>query len=497
MGAPRKPQSVPQSLTRDRNPLGCWPRGLVVHRTLLQGAGNVSWHWPPASGDGTHMRFVDLFAGLGGFRLALESLGHRCVFSSEADTGLQGIYEKNFGEKPEGDITGIRPEDVPSHDILTAGFPCQPFSKAGEQGGLRDRDRGGLYNSVLKILNCHQPRYFILENVPNLLRHKGGQTWRWMRYRLRKCGYDVDSHLLSPHHFGIPQNRTRAFVVGCRSGLDAFGWPVRAETLDTTIHDVLDERPVDGRPLTSDAIRRLTAWQKFLKLFPKDEQLPSFPIWTMEFGATYPYENATPHAMGERKLGRRRGTHGTPLKNAPIGQRMALLPSYARSRRREFPAWKIDFIRKNREFYNTHKEWIDPWLPSILDFPASFQKLEWNCKGEKRRIWDYIIQFRPSGIRVKRAKTAPSLVAMTISQVPVVAWERRYLTPREASRLQSMGELVHLPAQPSMAYKALGNAVNVEVVRRVALSLCGKGSATAARRRSKSGKGRRHAAGAA
>lgn len=133
--------------------------------------------------------------------------------------------------------------------------------------------------------------------------------------------------------------------------------------------------------------------------------------------------------------------------------------------------WKVQFIRQNREFYRRHKQWIRPWLKKILGFPPSLQKLEWNCKGEERNIWKYVIQFRASGVRVKRPTTAPSLIAMTTTQVPIIAWEKRYMTPRECARLQSMGELRHLPESPTKSYKALGNAVNADVAEMVASAL--------------------------
>ena len=159
-------------------------------------------------------KFIDLFAGIGGIRIPFDELGGECVFTSEFDKFAQKTYEANYGEMPHGDIKLVDINEIPKHDLLLAGFPCQAFSHAGLKKGFDDT-RGTLFFDIATILKTHKPKAFLLENVKGLKSHDGGHTFRTIIDTLNKIGYQTIEHqVLNARDFGLPQNRERVFIVG-------------------------------------------------------------------------------------------------------------------------------------------------------------------------------------------------------------------------------------------------------------------------------------------
>lgn len=192
-------------------------------------------------------KFIDLFAGIGGFRLGFQNLAGQCVFSSEWDLKAQQTYFRNFGEHPYGDITQIDPEEVPSHDILLGGFPCQAFSVAGYRQGFEDeKGRGNLFFNICDILSAKQPQAFLLENVKNLKGHDKGRTFKRIQEELTNLGYFFESRVLnSMTHGNTPQTRERIFIVGFKDEkqLKAFQWPEKTPLTKSILDLVEDTAP--------------------------------------------------------------------------------------------------------------------------------------------------------------------------------------------------------------------------------------------------------------
>jgi DNA (cytosine-5)-methyltransferase 1 len=169
------------------------------------------------------IKIIDLFAGIGGIRLGFEAHGCKCVFSSEWDADAQKMYEANYGHKPHGDITQIPPKDIPDHDILLGGFPCQPFSILGKSLGFTDT-RGTLFFNIEEIVRIKKPYAFMLENVKQLRSHDKGRTLLIIREKLEALGYFVHIKILNALDFGLPQKRERIFIVGFKEDID-FDFP--------------------------------------------------------------------------------------------------------------------------------------------------------------------------------------------------------------------------------------------------------------------------------
>lgn len=457
--------------------------------------------------------FIDLFAGLGGFHLALQQLGCKCVFASELKEDLRKLYQLNFPELDEkylkGDITMVDVNDIPSHDILCGGFPCQPFSQAGKRLGFQDEGRGDLFFKICEIIQHHRPRYIFLENVSNLKGHDNGDTWRVIKRELEKLDYYIpEPEILSPHQFGIPQHRRRIYIVGLRKDLidskepKPFEFPNEKKEKNCDITTIIDSSDTDIQPLALKTLQQLKVWQKFLtELKKRNRAIPRFPIWAMEFDADYDYEDIAPFKQTKKQLKGHKGKLGWEINGPSKEDCLRQLPIYAQTDTADkFPEWKIRYIRQNREFWAENSDWLCTWIEYIKDWDNSHQKLEWNCRGNNDGDLKHkIIQFRASGIRVKLPTFSPAL-NLVGTQVPILPWIElpkecipvysdeeleqygltqddirfgRYLSTKEAAALQGMGKLKFGHLSRTRIYEALGNAVNVDIVTIIAKKLLG------------------------
>lgn len=222
----------------------------------------VKWDIPFPPLKNPKFKFIDLFAGVGGIRLAFQNLGGKCVFTSEWNHFAQKTYEANFGEVPFGDITRIHEKDIPEHDILLGGFPCQPFSIAGvskknslgRAHGFLDKTQGTLFFDIARILKEKRPRAFLLENVKNLVSHDKGNTYTIIKNTLEELGYSVHARVLDGRHY-VPQHRERIFIVGFNRKVfkdkESFKFPEPPVT-SHVIEDILEEKPDAKYTLTDN-----------------------------------------------------------------------------------------------------------------------------------------------------------------------------------------------------------------------------------------------------
>lgn len=377
--------------------------------------------------------FIDLFAGIGGFHQAMSDLGGRCVLASEIDSFAIESYMKNYGIDAAHDVTKTENSQIPNHDVLCGGFPCQAFSKAGRQEGFADETKGTLFFQIVRILKEKQPKFIILENVRNLVSHDDGNTWRVIKRNLTDLGYVLSDTpiIMSPHQLGIPQLRERIYILGIHRslGINRLNFDIpNKEKCDIDIYKagIIEENADPKYNISEYEEKVLDCWDEFYQGIK--EKVIGFPIWSFEFKETYD----TSH----------------------------------------LPKWKADFCKKNRALYADNKDFIDIWLKkwnNLEDFVPTHRKFEWQAGTSISSIWEGFIQFRPSGVRVKRPDSFPALVAMV--QIPVIGKYKRRLTPREAARLQSFPDSFIPNESDRQAYKQFGNAVNVNCVKFLAEQL--------------------------
>lgn len=398
--------------------------------------------------------FVDLFAGIGGFHAALGAFGGKCVYASEWDKDAARIYERNWNIKPVGDITLFANDlvmDVPPHDVLVGGFPCQPFSKSGKQMGMEET-RGTLFWNIAKIIEVHKPKIVLLENVQNIVGPRHLHEWKVIIKTLRDLGYRVSQdplvvspHLIRPEFGGRPQVRNRVFIAATlipdgvpnfknnvsAPNLDSvmYGWDPQMWNLerDLPLQKIRNRKERESVELSSSELRWIEAWNEFVLIMKdrlQNEKMPGFPIWVDSW-------------VDETDL----DLSGN------------------------LPLWKQNFLTKNSQFYSAHKSVLNRWLKKwnyLEDFPPSRRKFEWQAQDAKN-LWETVLHFRPSGIRAKKPTYVPALVAIT--QTSIVGKHKRRITVREAARLQGLPDWYDFVDQPDpISYKQLGNGVNVGVV---------------------------------
>lgn len=202
------------------------------------------------------IRFIDLFAGIGGIRIPFDELGYKCVFSSEWDKNAATTYAANFGETPAGDITKIQAENIPPHDLLLAGFPCQAFSIMGKMQGFADT-RGSMFFEIERILSYHNPRAILLENVKQLVTHDKGSTFRVILQNLTALGYHVKWKVLNALDFGLPQKRERVIIVGFKNKIDCASFNFDFDKKPYDLSEILEsDSSVDKSLFASPAIVR-------------------------------------------------------------------------------------------------------------------------------------------------------------------------------------------------------------------------------------------------
>ena len=377
------------------------------------------------------LTFIDLFCGIGGFHQALDALEAKCILACDIDEKCRMNYELNYGVKPVKDIKDINEKMLPDFDILCGGFPCQPFSNGGKKKTFEDK-RGLLFDEIMRIVKEKQPRFLFLENVKHILKVSEGKVLAYIEQQIDQHGYVLQRFQMSPHEYGVPQQRERIYFVCVRK--DIYNeMPIQLINKDTsvlTVSDILEDRnSIDNKYyLQGDILNVLEAWDEFIKHVDVGETLSPTILIHDAFKC------------------------------------------YTEEEFNGLAAWRKEYMIKNRRILEKYKDFIGPWYTKhkeLLSKREIYGKLEWQVGKVKENdsIFNYFMQLRQSGIRVKKEKYFPTLVA--ISQIPIYGREKRYITPRECARLQSFPDTYRIAPNDKVSYKQFGNSVNVKNVKTV------------------------------
>ena len=379
----------------------------------------------------TSLTYIDLFCGIGGFHQALNDLGAECILACDIDKNCRINYEQNYGIKPVNDIKDIDEHSLSDFDVLCGGFPCQPFSNGGKKKTFQDK-RGGLFDEIMRIVKIKQPKFMFLENVKHILKVSEGEVLKYIEKQIDLHGYVLQRFQMSPHDYGVPQQRERIYFVCVRKDLYT-GSPITLKTEGNVTIDVstiIEKREdVDNQYyLKGDILEVLEAWDEMIQIFEEGETIsPTILIHDA-------YRNYTDEEFNN------------------------------------LAQWRKDYMKKNKRLIEKYRDAFAEWYTKhkdILSKREIYGKLEWQVGKIKANdsIFNYFIQVRQSGIRVKKAHYFPTLVA--ISQIPIYGKEKRYITPRECARLQSFPDTYQIDENDKHSYKQFGNSVNVKNVKTV------------------------------
>lgn len=347
-------------------------------------------------------RYVDLFAGIGGFHQGIDRVALKngfkavCVFAADNDAAAAKVYERNYGinclyDLKEEETHKLIDEAIGDDELtcLFGGFPCQPFSKAGNQEGFSDQMKGTLYFEIEKIVHRYHPKFILLENVRNLKSHDGGHTWEVIKNSLIHEGYAVDDVIISPNNIAaIPALRERFFILAYnREKLGIEGNVKEIEkkypTKKTSIYPWgQKERGLNKKyfidskeDIEPENIKTLDMWDDLLHMLRENNREIVSPLWPHYFDKDIDLSGV--------------------------------------------PDWKVKIIERNRTFYEENSDVYDAWYNKHKEHFDSLcrsdQKFEWNAGDDLQSVWEGIIQFRPSGVRVKRPDFIPTLVTMAQS----------------------------------------------------------------------------------